>query len=114
MIVLGLHKDPWHNSGAAVIRDDGDAPRFANVSEERCDRQKDSRQFPELSTAACLETLGSSIDDVDLVVLDYIMEPDWRRDYYRRPCIADTFLSAMDPAKIHVINHHLAHAHAVY
>jgi carbamoyltransferase len=114
VIILGLHKDPWHNAGAAVIRDDGDGPQFANLAEERLDRVKDSREFPQLSTEACLKAVGASIDDVDLVVLDHIVDADWRADHYRRPCRTDTFLADIDPAKIHVINHHLAHAHAVF
>jgi carbamoyltransferase len=115
MIVLGLHKDPWHSSGAALIRDDVDEVRFASLAEERCDRQKDSRRFPGLSTRACLEELGvMSLSEIDLVVTDYIINRDWRRDFYRRPCTRDTFLEQIPSDKIHVVNHHLAHAHAVF
>lgn len=115
MIVLGLHRDPWHNSGSAVIRAEGGEVRFATLSEERCNREKDSRKFPELSARACMEELGvSCLDEVDLVVMDYIVNRDWRSDFYRRPGIADSFLNQLDPAKIHVMNHHLAHACAVF
>src|ERR1700692_2894309 len=111
MIILGLHRDPWHDTGAAVIRDDGGVPHIVTVSEERLDRVKDSRAFPQRATAACLADAGvPSIDDVDLVVLDYIRVPDWRRDAFRVPAARDTLLDRIAPEKIHVINHHLAHA----
>jgi carbamoyltransferase len=116
MIVLGLHKDPWHNSGAAMIRDDGDGPRFVNLAEERANREKDSRRFPQLSVDACMSELGvRSVDEIDLVVMDYLVTPDWRKDWHREPCETDNFLAAIDPSAIHVINHHLAHVYsAVY
>ena len=115
MIVLGLHKDPWHNSGAAMIRNHGSGVRFANLSEERCNREKDSRKFPLLSTKACMEMLGvASLNELDLIVTDYIITPNWRLDQYRRPCSTDNFLAEFDQTKIHIINHHLAHAHNVF
>lgn len=115
MIVLGLHKDPWHSSGAAMIRNKGNQVRFANLSEERCNREKDSRKFPLLSTKACMQMLGvTSMDQIDVIVMDYIVNPHWRADQFRRPCDTDNFLAEADPRKIHVINHHLAHAHSTF
>ena len=115
MILLGLHKDPWHNSGAAMIRDDGDGPRFVNLSEERLDRVKDSRAWPERSIRACMDELGvSSLAEVDAVVLDYIRSKDWRTDHYRRPCRTDVPLADLPADRVHVVNHHLSHAHAVF
>ena len=88
-----------------MIRDDGDGPRFVYVAEERLDRVKDSRAFPELSTRACMAELGvKSLDDVDLVVLDYIRDPDWRKDHFRTPCHTDVFLADVPPEKIVVGN----------
>ena len=58
MNILGLHKDPWHNTGAAIIKFDNNKVQFANLSEERCDRVKDSRNFPAVSTQACMKELG--------------------------------------------------------
>lgn len=115
MIVLGLHRDPWHNSGAAMIRADNGAVRFATISEERCNREKDSRKFPLLATRACMKQLEvESFADIDLVVLDYIINRDWKNDFYRRRGEDTTFLNDLQPEKIHVINHHLAHASAVF
>ncbi|MBI1983198.1 MAG: carbamoyltransferase [Acidobacteria bacterium] len=116
MIILGLHKDPWHNSGAAIIREDGDGPRFAYVAEERLDRVKDSRAFPELSTQACMRELGvGGIEQIDLVVLDYIRDgSDWRRDHFRTPCRTETFLARIPANRITIANHHLMHAYATF
>jgi carbamoyltransferase len=115
LLILGLHRDPWHNTGAAMIRDDGEEPRIVMVSEERLDRVKDSRAFPALATEACMKELGvGSVDEIDLVVLDYIRVPDWRYDEFARSALRDTMLDKIDPARIHVLNHHLAHAAAVF
>jgi carbamoyltransferase len=115
MVILGLHKDPWHNTSAAVIADRDGSIQFANLSEERCNREKDSREFPTLATAACLDAAGvSTIEDVDTVVLDYIVNKDWRQDYFSRPCKSGTFLESIPENRITVINHHLAHAYSTF
>jgi carbamoyltransferase len=89
--------------------------RFVSVAEERLNRQKDSRSFPRLSVAACMDELGvRSVDEIDLIAMDYIVRPDWRADWNRKPCDTDNFLAEVDPSRICVINHHLAHARAVF
>jgi carbamoyltransferase len=115
MIILGLHRDPWHNSGSAIIKEENGIVSMANLAEERSNREKDSRKFPFLSTKACMNQCQvRSFNDIDLVVLDYIMKADCHADYYRRPSDQATFLNEIDPAKIHVINHHLAHAYNTF
>ena len=115
MVVLGLHKDPWHNTGAALIKEDARRVQFANLSEERANREKDSRKFPGLAIKACLNQLGvSSVTEIDLVVLDYIVKPEWSNDWYRHPCETEHFLKDFDPRKVHIVNHHLAHAYNVF
>ncbi len=116
MKILGLHKDPWHNTGAAIVQKVNGKVSFVNLAEERSDRVKDSRNFPILSTNACMAELGiKNYNDFDLVVLDYIRDGnDFRKDYFNKPCLQDNFLNNIDPVKIHVINHHLAHAYNVF
>lgn len=98
-----------------MIREDGDGVRFANLSEERANREKDSRKFPSRSVEACMNQLGvSSTAEIDLIVLDYIVKADWAGDWYRSPCQTNTLLSKIAPEKIHIINHHLAHAYNVF
>lgn len=116
MIVLGLHKDPWHNTGAAAVRDDRGELEIAFISEERLDRVKDSRGFPQSAVDVCLRQIGvDDIGQVDLVVLDYIRDgSDWRRDHFRTPARTDVFLDSLPADRIHIINHHLCHAAATF
>jgi carbamoyltransferase len=116
MIVLGLHKDPWHNTCAAMIVNRGDGARFAYIAEERLDRVKDSRAFPEQAIAACMRELGvASVNDIDHVVVDYIANgSSWSADFINRPCRRDVFLADIPTERIHVVNHHLLHAYATY
>ena len=66
--ILGIHKDPWHNTGACIIKDDGKSKNIAFLSEERLDRKKDSRNFPDLSIQACMKQLNiNSFDDFDMI-----------------------------------------------
>ncbi len=114
--VLGLHKDPWHNTGAALVVERDRKVEVFFVSEERLDRKKDSRAFPEMAIAACMRQAGlSSFEQLDLVVMDYIQDgSDWRMDYHTNPCRTDVPLNGIDPAKIRIVNHHLAHAATAY
>lgn len=116
MKVLGLHKDPWHNTGATVINYEENELSFANIAEERLDRVKDSRRFPLLSTLACMKEAGiENFSDFDVVVMDYIRnKSDYKNDYFKVTCSQYNFLNDIDPEKIHVINHHIAHAYAVF
>ncbi|MFN0314722.1 MAG: carbamoyltransferase [Burkholderiales bacterium] len=116
MIILGLHKDPWHNTGAAIVRDDGEGPRIAYVAEERLDRVKDSRSFPQRSVQACMQELGvTRIEEIDLVVMDYIRGAfSWRSDHFKTACRQDVFLREIAPERIVLANHHLLHAYAAF
>jgi carbamoyltransferase len=114
--VLGIHKDPWHNTGASVVTEQDGKVDVVYIAEERLDRKKDSREFPERAVAACMKHAGLvNFSELDLVVMDYICRgDDWKKDFFKTPCRTDVFLSEIDPAKIYVINHHLAHAAASY
>ena len=114
--VLGLHKDPWHNTGAALIVEQYDQAEVFFVSEERLDRKKDSRAFPQMAIEACLREAGiSGHDQLDLIVMDYIVNgSDWQQDYHAKPCRTDVWLNEVDSSKIRIINHHLAHAAVAY
>lgn len=115
MLVLGIHKDPWHNTGAALIRGERGRSEFVLISEERLDRVKDSRAYPEKSISVCLREFGvPHLEEVDLIVLDYIRDRNWRLDHFKTPCRQATALDTLSPSKIQVVNHHLAHAYAVF
>lgn len=74
--VLGLKLDPWHDTGAAIVLDDGVQIKVAAISQERLTRQKHSRAFPAEAINYCLSALGLQLEDLSLVVGDYIMTPD--------------------------------------
>ncbi len=113
--ILGIHKDPWHNTGACIIRDNGKERQIAFLSEERKDRIKDSRNFPNLSIKACMDQLGiNNYDELDMVVMDYIEKDSWELDQFKRKCRKDVFLKDFPKSKIFMVNHHLLHACSVY
>jgi len=116
-LVLGLHKDRWHDTGAAAVTVGPDGRRLiAHCNEERLDREKSSRAFPALSSAACLAELGfSDPREADLVVLDWTMNAeDWRRDFRRYPCRTDVFLNDIDSRRLRMVRHHACHAAASF
>lgn len=116
LCVLGIHKDPWHNTGASIVMELDGKVDVVYIAEERLDRKKDSREFPERAVAACMKHAGlASFAELDLVVMDYICRgDDWRKDFFKTPCRTGVFLTGIDPDKIRIINHHLAHAAASY
>lgn len=116
MKILGLHKDPWHNSGASVIVEENGVVKFGNLSEERVNREKDSRKFPELSTKVLMKEFGiRDVNDFDYVVMDYIVnKEDWKKDYFRKQCSQDNYLNEIEQDKINIINHHLCHAYNAF
>jgi len=65
MLVLGINGCS-HNTSAALIKD---GEMVAHVEEERFNREKHSMAWPRLSVDYCLEYVGASIDDVDLVAI---------------------------------------------
>ena len=115
MLVLGIHKDPWHNTGAALIkRNEKGEVDFAFISEERLDRKKDSRNFPLKSINAVLKLLNVVKEDLDLIVMDYIINPNWKLDNKSGEENIDDFFIGIDEEKIVTIEHHLAHAYSTF
>ncbi len=115
MNILGLHKNPWHNTGAALINIENKETRFSFLSEERMDRVKDSRAFPSLSIKACMKELKiDSFSDIDLVVMDYIENKNWKKDNKNSEEVVEGFLQDFPEDKIITIDHHLAHAYSVF
>jgi carbamoyltransferase len=74
MLVMGIK--PWgHDTGAAIVADDGSTLRTVAISEARLNREKHSEIFPLLSIRYCLDAFGlDSLDDLDLVVVDRLHE----------------------------------------
>jgi len=118
--VLGLKLNPWHDTGAAVVLESGGDLRVKAISQERLDRVKHSRAFPKEAIEYCLEAAGCRLNDLGLVVADFIFRPD----------LTDAFLSSTNPETIRKLEffaaieragipvlfaeHHLCHAASAY
>ena len=115
MTILGLHKDPWHNTGACIISDKNGSFDLSSVSEERLSREKDSRKFPEKTIKACMSQMNiKSYAEIDLVVTDYIEDKDWRKDNIEHEVKINEILKEFPENRVVSVNHHLAHACATY
>jgi carbamoyltransferase len=119
-LVLGLKLDPYHDTGAAAVGHDGDRVRVVAISEERLDRRKNSRAFPAKSIAYCLDALGCRLQDVRLVVADFIERPGVD-DHWATPGMAlseakAAFFGQLDALGIRAVfvEHHLCHAASAY
>lgn len=101
MKVFGLHKDPWHNSGTSIVYKMNNKTEFVNLSEERSNRENDSRRFPILSTMACRKEAGiKNYSEFDLVVLDYLRNAvDFHKDHFKTVCLQDIFLNVEETKK---------------
>lgn len=121
MLILGVHRDPYHNTGAAALYDDGREIKIVAISQERLDRKKDSAEYPDDAIDYCLNALGAeSLNDCDLIVSDYIFRPEWNND--RSTSIRSALSHSRNYAKrigikhsipadkVEFVNHHLAHA----
>jgi carbamoyltransferase len=118
-LVLGLKLDPYHDTGAAVVADDGTGVRVVAISEERLDRCKNSRAFPAQAIAYCLDAIGCRLKDVRLVVADFIAKPAVD-DHLTSPGICSdakaAFFRQLDELGIPAVfvEHHLCHAASAF
>ncbi len=131
MIILGL-KCYSHDTGAAILSDQGGELRVSAITEARLNRRKHSFSYPLMSIAYCLSSLGiNTLDDVDLICIDRHMEkwpdknsqfgyhnalkrylPRYDDNYRWNYLIEQTIM--FDRSKIRFINHVDAHAASAY
>ena len=111
---IGIHRDPWGNTGASAVCEINNERKIICLTEERFDREKDSRKYPQNSLKECLDFLGiKNFNDADAIACDYIVRKSWSEDYNKRLPIVDPY--NIDKDKIRILNHHLCHAaSAVY
>jgi len=72
--VLGL-KITAHDTGAAIVVENNGSLRVVAVSQERLDRVKHSRAFPQTAIDFCLSEASCRLSDISLVVTDFIWAP---------------------------------------
>ena len=71
MIIMGI-KSVGHDTGAAIITDDGDDFRIHAIAEARLNRIKHSWRYPLLSMQYCLDALGlKNFNKVDAIYCDW-------------------------------------------
>lgn len=115
---LGIHRDPWHDTGAALVYTQQSERKIVAISEERLDRIKDSRAFPLLSIKECLHYAKiESLEHLDVICADYIINKSWDNDFHRRKSVEDPLaikkISSQISKGLVILNHHLCHASAV-
>ena len=135
MIILGLSHDLWISSAAIVVNGEVKAA----IAEERLNRIKKFKGFPLLAIKYCLNKIGKTIEDVDLIVNGWnpawhleVINPRfssqsrWRAEYlYSIPNNIINMKKNFDlgettqifkglKSKIVYIDHHLAHAAGSY
>jgi carbamoyltransferase len=133
MRVLGVNA-VFHDPAAAVVVD---GTIVAAAEEERFSRRKHGKipvafstwEVPEQAAAWCLERAGLTPADLDAVAYSYdpslaippgadITAEAWeglRTLYVRRaPLFLATALPGLDPARVHFVPHHVAHAASAY
>lgn len=133
MRVLGINA-VFHDPAAALVVD---GEIVAAAEEERFSRRKDGKvpvafstwEVPELAAKWCLERAGLAASDLDAVACschpgiarapgDDITEAGWeglRTLYARRaPLFLKTALPGLDPGRVQLVPHHLAHAASAY
>lgn len=114
--VLGIHRDPWHDTGAALVYTNLGKRQLVSVSEERLDRVKDSRNYPEKSIQYCLQdACFDSFDDINLFCADFIQNKTWNDDIFKKKSVSDPHRfdcqhNINGEPKLRLINHHLCHA----
>src|SRR3989338_8365683 len=105
--ILGI-KVTSHDTGAALISGE----RVVAIAEERLNRVKHSKNyFPKIAIDYCLNTLGVSSEEIDLIVLDQVGE---RTRSPSERIFKEKSENRFRKVRLEVINHHNAHAASAF
>jgi len=105
-MILGIHDG--HDAGAVLI----DGERIFAVNEERLNRVKKYRGFPEMSILKVLEMAGASPEEVEVIAVAGIF-----RKQKRLLELEENLLKIFGPdfkRKVLFVEHHLAHSASAY
>ena len=105
--ILGIAPDTWISSATILV----DGKVIAACSEERFNRQKNSKAFPKQSIEFCLKKASLSFDDLDSIVISwnpgtklssassrYTNSIQWRGDYLHS--FVSSILKMMDSPQV--------------
>ena len=118
--IMGLQSISNSNSGAAIVKcsDDGKILDFVAISEERLIRKKYPYVFPVHSIGYCLDYFGlSDLNQIDLLISDYGRTKRWFNSGPTYNISDYDYLKikfGLNPKKIRIITHHMAHAASTY
>jgi len=116
--ILGFQCYANPDSGACIIKTNGDNYEYIAISEERLIRKKYPYTFPLHSIKYCMEYFNiKSLDDIDILISDMIREPRWLRSGPAYNVKEFDYIKSklkISEKKIFQIGHHLAHAASVY
>lgn len=123
MNVLGL-KVIGHDTGAALINYNtfNQKMNIVAISEERLNRRKHTSRFPILSIDYCLKTLNLTLNDIDCIVFNERRDSNSISNFFEFKNLNEhrMYDSSIgknfkwDNSKVHIINHHDAHAASAY
>lgn len=130
MIVLGINHLPGspnlpHDTSAAIIRD---GEIIAAAEEERFNRIRHTRGTAKHALEYCLEATGITLKQVDAIAFannPYALFRNWRVDHSPKSICKHIIIAAnveyymrsfsrKAKAKIHLVDHHMAHAACGY
>ncbi len=111
---MGIMNYCSHDPGCALIRSDGQSFDYIFAEEGFLSRKKKSYHFPLRSMKYCLDFFGLKLNDVDVLMLDFMDQKTYfRTSVNYRLLIGDFIRSRLDiqKSKIHFSeSHHFAHA----
>ncbi|MFO1435235.1 MAG: carbamoyltransferase C-terminal domain-containing protein [Gammaproteobacteria bacterium] len=119
-VVLGLNVNPGHDTGAALLVERDGQLQVIAISQERLDRVKHSRAFPQQAINHCLQKADLRLRDVDLIVAPYLLNasPTDGASVYNDPDLNGkvSFFKMAEEIGIPVLfaDHHLCHAASAY
>ena len=117
---MGLQSFANHDSAACIVKcsDNGKVLEFVAISEERLIRKKYPYVFPVHSIGYCMDYFGlTNLNQIDLLITDYIRIKRWFNSGPTYNISDYDYLKMkfdIDPRKIKIITHHMAHAASTY
>ena len=118
--ILGIQNFANIDSGASIVKfsSDGTLLDYVAISEERLIRKKYPYTFPMFSLDYCMKYFGlKNLEKIDILVTDWIRIRRWNISGPTYNTLEFDYLKKifkLNPKKIRIINHHMAHAASTF